>query len=152
MVVAAYDLGFVGAYMLSAFVCPIWFVVAVVLGLAERQRGGVAAARILIPVVMGLLVFGNHRLQGTIAKSNAADVVEACERYRNTEGSYPDRLDQLVPRYLKKVPRAKYCLFQGEFWYYGPRVLPHAMLVWYELPPFGKWIYDFGIGEWRYLE
>ena len=160
MVVAALDLIVDGNYMFSVLVCPIWLVAGVVRSILQRPSRGVAAARILIPVVIGLLAVANYRLQATIAMSNAADVIQACERYRNTEGSYPERLDQLVPRYLNTVPSAKYCCFQSEFVYYGPRFFadlmadqtPRARLVWYEWPPFGRRIYAFETGEWHYLD
>lgn len=160
MVVASLDLGFTGTYMFAALVCPIWFVAAVIRTVLRRPSGGVAAASILIPVVIGLLTIANYRLQATIAMSNAADVIEACERYREANGSYPEQLDRVVPRYLSAVPRAKYCFFQGEFWYWGPRIFAgemadqpfHVMLVWYEFPPFGRRIYDFETGRWTYLD
>ncbi len=162
-VVATYDLGFVGAYLLSGL-CTIWFVVAVIRAVLRRPTWRVAAARILTPVVVGLLAFGNHHFQGTIAMGNAAHVIQACERYREATGSYPKRLDELVPRYLNKVPRAKYCLLYGEFWYWGPRVFadrtadqtenqtPRAILTWYELPPYGRRIYAFETGKWGYID
>ncbi len=51
-----------------------------------------AAARILVPVVTGLLVIANFSLQGKIAMGNAARVIEACEQYREINGAYPERL------------------------------------------------------------
>jgi hypothetical protein len=160
MVVAALDLGFTGSYMFAALVCPTWFVAAVIRTVLRRPSGGVAAARILIPVVMGLLAVGNFYLQATIAMGNAADVIKACERYREANGSYPEQLDQLVPRYLSEVPRAKHCCFEGEFRYWGPHILAgemagqtrHAMLVWCEFPPFGRRIYHFETAKWTYLD
>jgi hypothetical protein len=138
-----------GNYMFSALVCPIWLIVGVVRTVLQRPRLSVTVARILIPVVTVLLVVANYRLQRTIAMGNAADLIKACEQYREANGSYPEHLNELVPRYLSSVPRAKYCCSESEFRYYGP---PHPRLVWWEFPPFGRQVYVFETGNWRYVD
>jgi hypothetical protein len=80
---------------------------------------------------------------------NAERLIEACERYREANETYPERLGELVPRYLNSIPRAKYCCSWGEFWYFGA---PRPLLLWYEIPPFGRKIYNFERGTWRYLD
>jgi hypothetical protein len=57
-------LGFGGSYIFSALVCPIWFVTGVVRSVLQRPSWGVAAARILIPVVMGLLAVEEENMSG----------------------------------------------------------------------------------------
>lgn len=149
LVVIFFDVVVSGCYMFSFFVCPIWFVVGAVRSGIQRPGLGVAAARVLIPIVTFLLVDANCSLQRTIAMGNAERLIEACERYRQANGAYPERLAELVPRYLNAIPRAKYCCFQGEFWYIGA---PRPLLLWYEVPPFGRRIYNFERGDWGYLD
>ncbi|HXT57234.1 MAG TPA: hypothetical protein VN699_01315 [Pirellulales bacterium] len=115
----------------------------------RRPRLGVAAARVLIPVVTGLFVVVNYSVQRTIAMGNAERLIQACERYREDNGAYPEHLGELVPRYLNSVPRAKYCCSRSEFWYFGA---PRPLLVWYEVPPFGRRVYNFETGNWRYMD
>ena len=138
-----------GSYLFSALVCPIWFIVGVVRAVLRRPRLGVAAARVLIPVVTGLFVVVNYSVQRTIAMGNAERLIQACERYREDNGAYPEHLGELVPRYLNSVPRAKYCCSRSEFWYFGA---PRPLLVWYEVPPFGRRVYNFETGNWRYMD
>jgi len=149
LVVLIFDVVVDGSYMVSVLVCPIWFLVSVVRAIVRRPSLGVAAARLLIPLVTILFAVANHSVQKRIAMGNAARLIQACQQYREANRAYPERLGELVPRYLSSVPRAKYCLTFSEFRYYGP---PLAMLIWYEYPPFGRRIYNFDKGRWGYLD
>ena len=149
LVVVFLDVVVDGSYVFSAVVCPIWFVACVVRAVARRPRSGLALARVLVPVVTGLLVLANYYMQGRIAMANAARVIEACERYREANGAYPERLGDIAPRYLSSVPRAKFCCSSSTFGYYGS---PCHMLFWWEFPPFGRMVYIFETGKWRYVD
>lgn len=149
LVVIFLDVVVSGCYFFSALVCPIWCIVGAVRAALKRPELGVAAARVLIPIVTGLLAFANDSAQRSIAMDNAQRVIEACERYHKANGAYPERLAELVPRYLNSVPRAKYCCSWGEFWYFGT---PQPLLLWYEVPPFGRRIYNFERGAWNWLD
>lgn len=139
-----------GSYVFAALVCPIWFLVGVVRAIVQRPSGGVAAARVLIPVATLLLVVANHFLQGRIAMANSARLIQACERYREANGNYPERLVDLVPRFLSSIPRAKYCLGFGDFQYYFSS--PTHLLVWTDVPPFGRRVYNLETRDWNYLD
>lgn len=149
LVVILFDVVVCGCYLFSTLVCPIWCIVSAVWAGLKRPEPRVAAARVLIPILTGLLAFANYSAQRTIAMRNAERVIEACERYRKANGAYPERLAELVPRYLNSVPRAKFCCSWGEFWYFGP---PRPLLFWYEVPPFGRRIYNFERGAWSWLD
>jgi hypothetical protein len=138
-----------GSYLFAVPICPIWFLVAVVRAVMRPSSAGVVAARILIPIVTLLLVIANSSLQSRIAMVRSARVIEACEQYQKANGSYPERLGDLVPRYLSSILNAKYCLAYGEFMYFGS---PHPMLVWCELPPFGRRAYNFERSSWGYID
>ena len=150
LVVVFLDVVDSGSYTFSALVCPIWFLAAVVRAVVRRPSLAVAAARILVPVVTGLLVIANFSLQGKIAMGNAARVIEACEKYHEINGAYPERLSELVPHYLSSVPRAKYCFTWSEFGYYSGS--PRPILFWWQVPPFGRRVYNFETGKWHYLD
>ncbi|HEX7379717.1 MAG TPA: hypothetical protein VF278_21515 [Pirellulales bacterium] len=149
LVVGFLDVVSDGSCLCSAMICPIWLVVAVVRSVLQRPGWGVAGARIFIPIVTLLLAVANYRVQKTIAVGNAALLIEACEQYRANNGSYPKHLKDLVPRYLRSVPRAKYCCLWGEFAYFASN---RPLLLWYDLPPFGRWVYNFEKRRWRYLD
>ena len=149
LVIALLDVVVDGSYIFSAGACPISFFVAVVRTIARRPSLGVAAARVLIPLVTGLLAVANYSLQTRFAMANAARLIHVCEHYHKANGTYPERLGDLVPHYLSSVPRAKYCCSRSEFGYCGP---PHPTLFWWECPPFGRRVYLFETGQWRYVD
>ena len=138
-----------GSYILSLAVCPIWLVVAFIRASIGSSDNAVRAARVLLPQVTLLLVFTNYNLQAKMAMGNATRIIQACERYREANGSYPDRLVDLVPRFLGSVPNAKYCLGDASYRYRGP---PVNTLAWTQVPPFGRRVYLFSEREWRYVD
>jgi hypothetical protein len=113
----------------------------------------VAYARLLAPIITLILVVANYNVQGKIAMANAGRIIQACEEYRKNNGAYPERLDDLIPRYLNSVPRAKYCLQSSDFRYFvSPEPPQNPILHWYQVPPFGRKVYDFETGEWHYVD
>ena len=138
------------SYMFSLFVCPIWFFVALIR--ARPFDTGVAAARVLAPVVTGLLIFANSEWQNDIAQARAERIVEACQRYHEANGTYPAKLVDLVPQYLSAIPSAKYCGAWAEFFYHKSPDDERAILWWVELPPFGCRTYNFAASRWGYLD
>lgn len=141
-----------GSYLFSLLVCPIWFVVALILAMKGCASPGVAFARILIPVITGVIVLVNASVQNSIAQNNAVRIVAACEQYRAANGAYPAKLNDLVPQYMGSIPPAKYCLMWNSFFYHADSEQPTTMLFWVELPPFGRPTYNFEDGRWGYLD
>ncbi len=149
IVVLIFDVIIDGSYIYSAIVCPIWFIIAIVRNTVRRPRWGLAAARLLIPLLTALLAAANYSVQTRIAMGNAARLIQACEQYRTVSGVYPERLSDLVPRYLNSIPRAKYCLSFGEFSYVANS---QCLLIWYDVPVFGRQVYNFDTCTWKYLD
>jgi hypothetical protein len=147
LVVLFVDVILDGGYVFSAVVCPIWFLVGVIRAATQRSRQPVGPAVVLIPLATGLLVAVNYHVQTGIATANARSLIQACERYRVVNGNYPERLADLVPRYLDSVPRAKCCCLRNDFSYYASA--GGHTLSWCDVPPFGRRVYNFETGEWR---
>lgn len=133
-----------GGCFTTFFICSIWFVVALFRGALGNASAAVSWARILLPAFTALLVYANYNLQEKIALSHAAIIIQACERYRTDNGTYPKELPDLVPRYLSAVPRAKYSL-ESNFIYSSSDETTHLMF-WKDLlhPRF----YDFREQLW----
>jgi hypothetical protein len=149
LVVVFLDVVLDGSYIFSAVICPIGFVVGLAWNIVRRPNLGLAAARLLIPLVTGVFVVTNYSVQSRIAMHNAERLIQACERYREANGNYPEQLGDLVPRYVNSVPRAKYCCSASEFMYRGQ---PRHTLSWWECPPFGRRVYNLETGKWRYVD
>jgi hypothetical protein len=106
-------------------------------------RGGV----LLLAAVIAFLV--NEANNGR-ARRHAEVIVAAVERYRDARGEWPRALEALVPQYLEQVPAAK----PGAKFHYLVREDNAPMLMWVELPPFGRGVYRFaeGGGEWGTID
>lgn len=143
-----FDVVFMGSYLLSFMVCPIWFLVSVMKNAIQRPGWGIALLRISIPPLTLALVMANNSFQLNIADENAPLIIAACERFYTDNSKYPMTLDDLVPRYLPSIPRAKYCL-GGEFQYWNCE--EHPMLVWQVVGSCRK-IYTFDDRRWSYLD
>ena len=140
-----------GSFVMSYLACPIWFLVSVVKNAIQRPGWRVALLRIAAPAMTLAIVLGNNALQSKIAEANADRIIKACEEFRTANGKHPSKLEELVPEYLKSVPRAKYCLWFGDFSYWNTEGT-HAMLMWCEIPPFGRNVYNFQKRRWGYLD
>jgi hypothetical protein len=135
---------------MSAIVCPIWFLISLVKAIKKRPGWKVGLSKIMIPVLTLAIVGGNAALQFKIANANAERIITACEQFRAATGKYPDDLDQLVPKYLSSVPRAKYALSFDGFRYSNRDGNQH--LMWTAVPPFGREVYDFESRKWRSVD
>jgi hypothetical protein len=145
----AWDAVFTGSFGLSFFVCPIWLLVSVLKNAIQRPGWGLSILRIMIPPLTLGLVLANNAVQLRIAETNAPQIVAACEKYHADNGEFPTALDQLVPQYMRSIPRAKYCVDYGEFVYFN---YGKPMLIWYVVPPFNRRIYDFEKRRWNYVD
>jgi len=149
-VLLAWDVAFTGSFGLSFLVCPIWFLVSVLKNEINRPGWRLALLRIAIPALTLGLVLANDAVQYRIAEGNAPRIIAACDEFHAANGRFPQTLDELVPRYMRSIPRAKYCLEFGEFRYWD--LDGHPILVWYVVPPFGRKIYDFENRRWNYID
>ena len=147
----AADIVFSGSFLMSYLVCPVWFLVSVVKNVIQRPGWGVALFRIAVPALTLGIVLASYFVQRKIAHVHAEQVIKACEEFHVACGRYPHTLDELVPRYLGSIPRAKYCLCWGEFVYLSYEDKDH-LLLWCDLPPFGRVTYNLEARRWGYLD
>jgi hypothetical protein len=146
LVLVFFDAVLSGGCLFSYIVCPVWFLVALVRAGFGSANRSVATARVLAPIITGVLVFGNFIIQSNFARGNAKRIVQACERYREDNGAYPEKLGNLVPRYLNSIPVAKYCLGANDFWY--SNFEQTTTLMWMNAPPYGREYYNFQQRDW----
>jgi hypothetical protein len=145
----AYDVG-TGSFLVSLFACPIWFLVSVINSAIQRPGWTIALVRAAIPLVTFALVLGNSAMQSRIAKANAERIIAACEKFHAGNGRFPDTLDELVPEYMPFIPRAKYCLEWNKYQYIN--IEGNPILLWVDIPPFGRPTYNFQNRRWGYLD
>jgi hypothetical protein len=139
-----------GACFLSALFCPIWFIASIFQNVIRKPGWKIVRVRIAIPIVTLATTLSISAIGWTIAASTANRIVVACDQFNAANGRYPKDLGELIPTYMLSIPRAKYCLFMGEFGYCNSD--GHAMLWWYKVPPFGREVFGFRDHGWTYLD
>ncbi|MHC5537640.1 hypothetical protein ACYOEI_05350 [Singulisphaera rosea] len=147
-VLLAWDGAMFGTYLMASVFCPIWFLVSLLKNANERPGWGLALVRIGIPAFTFGLLWANSAVQFGVAESNSRRVILACEEYHAANGRFPEKLDELVPQYMKFIPRAKYCM-AGHFAYHN---FGEAKLYWVVVPPHLRKIYNLERRSWSYLD
>jgi hypothetical protein len=145
-----YDAMLSGSFLLTLFVGPIWLLVAITKTLIRRNNLSLSMKRIVIPLVTMGIVFANAWLQSRIAHVNAELIIHACTQYQKSHGTFPPTLQALVPEFLSSVPRAKYSLVLGDY-FYSEWEGKHD-LMWVQIPPFGGPYYMFEEARLGYLD
>ncbi len=100
--------------------------------------------------IMAVAVIGSNQINNKIAKYRAEKLIEACNQYHRTYNRYPDRLDDLIPDFIPKVPSAKLTFGFNKFKYISSD--KHHSLMYVSFPPFGRPYYNFEKGKWGYLD
>ena len=111
-------------------------------GLQRYIRCGIYASA-------AFLVFGANYANNRIAEARALELIRVIDQYHAANAKYPGSLEELVPSFIDKVPRAKFTLL-GEFQYYSS--VDGTTLLYMDMPPFGRPLYDFEKKSWDYLD
>ena len=85
-----------------------------------------------------------------IAQRRANALVSAVKAYHSKYQRYPGSLNELVPEFAQRIPRAKYTLLFSFFWYGTDE--GNAILFYVAVPPFGRRTYSFARDQWIYLD
>lgn len=95
----------------------------------------------------GMVMFGIMTLNRTLAVHGAQEIVAAVEQFHAKEGRYPNALEDLVPRYLPRVPQGDIKPATTSYRYWQDDT---ARYFSYVLPPWPiRRIYDFQTRRWR---
>lgn len=104
------------------------------------------------------LAFGVTRIDQDVSRERANEVVQALKRFHAEQQRYPDKLDELVPKYLPRVPVAHpFAVSQERFIYRSypkteERSASDPFFGYTIVTPFGWSSYDFETGEWRFRD
>lgn len=114
----------------------------------EHRRTGLVVVGIYLAAVAAVLSL-NAAFNG-MARERAEIVVAAVKARHAEIGAYPATLEELVPDYLPAVPRTKPVLGFNTFLYRNEA--GSTMLMYTDLPPFGRPYFDFARDAWDYLD
>ena len=131
------------------------FVVLPLKALAAFLRGekAVSKLRMMKASIYALMVaasFASIALNNQLARGKAERIIAACRRYQSQHGRLPEKLEDVAPEFLPRIPLAKVALMFNEFEYlsHGGR----TSLMWTAMPPFGRPYYVFEEDRWGALD
>jgi hypothetical protein len=78
-----------------------------ILGLFKKQFQAETLKRCALLIVCASITVAYCLWLDNVAVSRANMVVEALEKYKESSGKYPDKLEDLVPKYLAELPTLK---------------------------------------------
>lgn len=117
--------------------------------LLARQINLIQKSQLIAAGVYSLaavLIFAVNAVNRKIAENRADLLISACEKYKARYGEYPQRLTDIVPEFVEKVPSAKYTLVENSFMYLADKE-HHSLL--YSVIPLGRRSYSFELRKWR---
>lgn len=132
---------FVGAFLVMVGL-PLLFL------MTEGRRLRLRNIAILAAAIVAAVVLVN--VNARVAPSRADRLVRAVENYRAEVGVYPKKLDDLVPKFIDRVPCAQYTL-GGDFHYLRGGTTDPPML-WYNPHQMDHRGYQFDEKRWWYLD
>ena len=149
-----------GQGLLSLFVSAIGTTLLVLGAIwsAIRRAGPTARMRVVragLYVLLGVMTSAAGRVQRYTGDTHAQEVIAACKAYRAAHGAFPDRLDDLVPEYLPKIPRARLSATWNQFSYWNAsfdRQTRDHILMYTVMPPFGRRVYHLEQDRWSTLD
>lgn len=88
-----------------------------------------------------------------IGEERANRIITAVEAYKAANGTYPERLDQLVPRFISEIPdKARISYLDIGFRYYANTDPEAHKLLYLATPSFGRRTYSFETKSWGYMD
>ncbi len=144
----------IGLPSLGTFLCVVFMLTNFVAFLWRRKgeraivmKYGIRSLALCLTVFAILSTFMFNKHMGHV---NARLIIKAVEDYRSEQGKYPERLEDLIPQYFSKVPRAAIRLTSTKYYYL--RHKEYHGLMWAEAPPFGRRTYRFETKKWSYID
>jgi hypothetical protein len=128
----------------------LWWLPKSALKKYKKQNPKEELAKVLIYGFTVIAVFTSNSINNKIAQDRANDLVLVIENFHQVTGIYPKSLNDLVPSYLPKVPKAKYTLGFNSFKYINYE--GSISLFYHAIPPFERPTYVFDRKEWIYLD
>jgi hypothetical protein len=96
---------------------------------------------------LDLAILGVAHVDRVHARHSADTIIAALEQYDADQGRYPQRLEELTPRYLTSIPSARH-LPRGEFHYHS--AVDEASLFYVTVEPVGHAFYNTRDKTWSY--
>ena len=130
----------------------IWFIPKALFSLLikNKEKAKKYALRSAVYfLTVAAMIFGLY-LNNQLAEQRSKIVIAALDNYKAQNGRFPDKLEELVPKFLPKIPLAKINVY-GSFRYYVFAEDRHT-LMYVVVPPFGRKLYNLEKKSWSQLD
>lgn len=97
-----------------------------------------------VVLVFSFIISNNH-----LARSRTEKLIKVCNVYKEKYGHYPEKLEDLVPEYYSKVPRAKLGVW-GQYTYLA--IDGKHSIMYISMPPFGRPCFKLEENKWGFLD
>ncbi|NQT32641.1 MAG: hypothetical protein HQ594_03095 [Candidatus Omnitrophica bacterium] len=141
-----------GIALLTVIIAMVILIPKILIALVKKNSQ-LCKQRIVIAgiyLLMAIMVFTAISMNNKLASKRADRLILACNSYKEKYQKYPDTLENLVPEFISRVPKAKFALSYSEFMYISRK--DSHLLVYYAAPPFGRWVYKMETKSWGYLD
>ncbi len=141
--------------VLVAFIALVFNLFTSLVNLLRTNRSSALrhGLKALICILTIVAIVGTYALDQRRGRANAERIIKAVEAYHGECETYPWQLEDLVPRFIPKIPRSSVNLFFYQYYYRrGREENQDPYLVWVAQPPFGRYLYNFETKEWHYLD
>lgn len=128
------------------------FVILTVVALIRRNKK-LAMNRLAVIVIYILMIFAvsaSIKFLNQLALSRANILIKACNDYNVKYEKFPDKLEELVPKFIPSIPSAKPVYFEPQFNYYSEK--GNHTISYVVIPPFYRAFYCLEKGTWSYLD
>lgn len=129
--------------ILTLAVLVFWMKPWALMSLKRKELFELRAIQLAVYVVVVVASLSAYSANNHLATDRADEVISAVDRFHSKHKHYPPSLKELVPEYAKEIPRAKYTLIFGSFYYNDSGGKPY--LMYYGWPPFEKRYYNFAL-------
>jgi len=129
----------------------LWFIPKFLFSLfvKNKEKARKYALKAAVYALASIAMISGLYFNNQLAKRRSGIVISALEDYKNKNGSYPDKLNQLVPEFLPRIPLAKINLM-GRFYYFVYNGQHELMYM--AIPPFGRAFYNLETKSWSWLD
>ncbi len=114
----------------------------------DTARQLVFVAAVYLCAIMAIV--STHSYSQEMGENNARQIVSAVRAYHAEHGKYPQKLTELVPKHLSKIPRARLSVNSDSFQYTGTG--DDYQLQWLKVSPAIHRIYRFKGDEWLTID
>lgn len=139
-----------GLAVITAIVVVFWFIPKTLFAWKRKQNFIIWAKKIIVYSVMVATIFTVKAINNNLAKTRAEQLIIAINKFKVINRRYPSTLNELVPKLITEIPKAKYTFWFNSFEY--TNMEGFTTLLYTDFPPFGRPYYDFDKQEWRYID